>query len=195
MRVHTDSAFASCSEPSTGMDPGARRKMWDVILNSKKGRTVILSTHLMEEAEALCNRIGIVVDGRMACLGTGQHLKQLYGAGYQVEVQTREPAKEELQELLQGLCEGLSDSSSAAEGGEPAGARLLEAHFGRAKFELPAAVRVADIFGAIEGNKERLGVEFYSVSQTSLEQVFLEFSKRQAAADELEAAQALAPHA
>jgi len=175
-------------EPSTGMDPGARRKMWNVIAESRRGRTVLLSTHLMEEAEALCSRIGIVVDGRLACLGTSQHLKHQYGAGYQVEIQTHEPRKDELTAMLQELCNGAAASGAADTGasGDAAadGVQLLEAHFGRCKFELPHSVRVSEIFARIEGAKERLGVEFYSVSQTTLEQVFLEFSKRQAAADE-----------
>ncbi|GMI20925.1 hypothetical protein TeGR_g12 [Tetraparma gracilis] len=76
-------------EPSTGMDPVARRFMWDVISNmsTKEGRcSVILTTHSMEEAEALCSRIGIMVNGRLRCLGSGQHLKVRYGGGFEVDV-------------------------------------------------------------------------------------------------------------
>jgi len=76
-------------EPSTGMDPVARRFMWDVIANmsTKEGKcSVILTTHSMEEAEALCSRIGIMVAGRLRCLGSGQHLKIRHGSGYEVDV-------------------------------------------------------------------------------------------------------------
>lgn len=48
-------------EPSTGMDPGARRTMWDLIVHTMTGKSVILTTHSMEECEALCTRIGIQV--------------------------------------------------------------------------------------------------------------------------------------
>jgi len=76
-------------EPSTGMDPVARRFMWDVIANmsTKEGKcSVILTTHSMEEAEALCSRIGIMVAGRLRCLGSGQHLKARHGSGYEVDI-------------------------------------------------------------------------------------------------------------
>lgn len=61
-------------EPSTGMDPRARRYMWDVILkmsNKMKHSSIILTTHLMEEAEALCGKLGIMVNGKLECIGSG----------------------------------------------------------------------------------------------------------------------------
>jgi ATP-binding cassette, subfamily A (ABC1), member 3 len=59
-------------EPSTGMDPVARRFMWDVIsrvATQKKQSSIVLTTHSMEEAEALCTRMGIMVNGELKCLG------------------------------------------------------------------------------------------------------------------------------
>ncbi len=76
-------------EPSTGMDPVAKRFMWSVIsrvATERKQCSIILTTHSMEEAEALCTRIGIMVGGRMRCLGSSQHLKARHGDGYAVEV-------------------------------------------------------------------------------------------------------------
>jgi energy-coupling factor transporter ATP-binding protein EcfA2 len=72
-------------EPSTGMDPVARRFMWNVISrisSVQKGCSIILTTHSMEEAEALCTKIGIMVGGRLRCLGSTQHLKSKFGKGY-----------------------------------------------------------------------------------------------------------------
>lgn len=60
------------------MDPGARRQLWDVITNvstEQQHTAVILTTHSMEEAEAICTRIAIMVNGRLRCLGSAQHLK------------------------------------------------------------------------------------------------------------------------
>ncbi|CAH0713455.1 unnamed protein product, partial [Brenthis ino] len=75
-------------EPSTGMDPRSKRFLWDTILASfqegKKG--AILTTHSMEEADALCSRVGIMVKGGLRCIGSTQHLKNLYGAGYTLEM-------------------------------------------------------------------------------------------------------------
>jgi len=72
-------------EPSTGMDPKARRFMWKVIsrvATEKKNSTVILTTHSMEEAEALSTRLGIMVKGNFQCIGTPQHIKSKYGEGF-----------------------------------------------------------------------------------------------------------------
>lgn len=81
--------LALLDEPSTGVDPAARRLMWDTISSVSTLRrdcTVMLTTHNMEEAEALCSRIGIMVGGRLRCIGSNQHLKSRYGGGYQLEV-------------------------------------------------------------------------------------------------------------
>merc|ERR1712007_108772 len=74
-------------EPSTGMDPVSRRHMWQVIADlSKAGTAVVLTTHSMEECEALCSRAGIMVDGGLQCLGPVQHLKSRFGSGLMVDL-------------------------------------------------------------------------------------------------------------
>lgn len=74
-------------EPSTGMDPRSKRFLWDTILASFQGKKgAILTTHSMEEADALCSRVGIMVKGGIRCIGSTQHLKNLYGAGYTLEM-------------------------------------------------------------------------------------------------------------
>ncbi|CAM9287239.1 unnamed protein product [Heterosigma akashiwo] len=83
-------------EPSTGMDPVARRFMWDVITKISTERqqcAVILTTHSMEECEALCTRIGIMVGGRLRCLGSAQRLKSRFGLGFQLELGLRLPSE------------------------------------------------------------------------------------------------------
>lgn len=62
-------------EPTTGMDPVSRRHVWDIIEEAKKGRAVILTTHSMEEADILGDRIGIMARGRLRCLGSSIRLK------------------------------------------------------------------------------------------------------------------------
>ena len=69
-------------EPTTGMDPLNRNQIWDLIHELKKGRTIILTTHLMEEAEVLSDRIAILVEGDLYCVGTPLVLKNMYGDGY-----------------------------------------------------------------------------------------------------------------
>ncbi|CAM9183085.1 unnamed protein product [Sphacelaria rigidula] len=82
-------------EPSTGMDPIARRFMWDIISRmTTKDRecSVILTTHSMEEAESLCNNIGIMVNGRLRCLGSTQHLKHRFGKGFEADMKLHKPS-------------------------------------------------------------------------------------------------------
>ncbi|KAK8968288.1 ABC transporter A family member 7 [Platanthera guangdongensis] len=62
-------------EPSTGLDPGSRKKVWNVIQHTKSSSTVILTTHSMQEAKALCDRLGIFVDGYLQCIGSPAELK------------------------------------------------------------------------------------------------------------------------
>uniref|UniRef100_A0A3B4FC81 ATP-binding cassette sub-family A member 2 n=1 Tax=Pundamilia nyererei TaxID=303518 RepID=A0A3B4FC81_9CICH len=77
-------------EPTTGMDPKARRFLWNLILDIiKTGRSVVLTSHSMEECEALCTRLGIMVNGRFKCLGSIQHLKNRFGDGYMITVRTK----------------------------------------------------------------------------------------------------------
>ncbi|KAF3671214.1 ABC transporter A family member 8, partial [Capsicum annuum] len=61
-------------EPSTGLDPASRKMLWDVVKHAKQDRAIILTTHSMDEAEYLCDRIGIFVDGNFQCLGTADEV-------------------------------------------------------------------------------------------------------------------------
>ena len=72
-------------EPSSGMDPLSRRQMWDMLKEEReKGTTIVLTTHFMEEADYLGDRIAIMSHGRLYCCDTSQHLKERYGVGYYV---------------------------------------------------------------------------------------------------------------
>ncbi len=67
-------------EPSIGLDPQIRRQMWDMIRKTKiEGRTLVLTTHYIEEAEALCDRVGVLSRGRLIALDAPQNLKAIVG--------------------------------------------------------------------------------------------------------------------
>jgi ATP-binding cassette subfamily A (ABC1) protein 3 len=81
------------------MDPEARRFMWAVIgrlTNEKKQSTVVLTTHSMEEAEALSTKLAIMVEGNLRCIGPVQSIKDKYGKGFEVEVKLNLPSDDEL---------------------------------------------------------------------------------------------------
>jgi len=73
---------AYLDEPSTGLDPASRRQLWDVVNHAKRDKAVVLTTHSMEGAEGLCDRLGIFIDGRLVCLGNPKHLTARYGGYY-----------------------------------------------------------------------------------------------------------------
>lgn len=110
-----DPPIVILDEPSTGMDPIAKRFMWDVIshLSTRRGRTgVILTTHSMNEAQALCTRIGIMVGGRLRCIGSPQHLKTRFGNHLELEVKPMEVCPEEVEALSLMIQEKLSEVPS-----------------------------------------------------------------------------------
>eukprot|EP00850_Spirogloea_muscicola_P023272 SM000343S12828 [mRNA] locus=s343:29457:40992:- [translate_table: standard] len=159
-------AVVFLDEPSSGMDPGARRSMWDIITAAAIGRgvCVVLTTHSMEECEALCSRVGLMAAGGLVCLGSIQHLKHRFGDGYCLELR---------QSAGQGDTAALHDFVSAAF----PGALLEEGHSGRTRYRLlREGLSLAHVFREVEAARGRLGVQDYSVSQSTLEQVFLALS-------------------
>ncbi len=90
-------------EPSTGVDPQAKRFMWQIlskISTLRKKSAVIITTHSMEEAEALCTKMGIMVAGEFRCFGTSTHIKDKYGTGYEIEFKIRTLTEEEVQKII-----------------------------------------------------------------------------------------------
>ncbi len=65
-----------------GMDPYSRRSTWQMLKNAREGRVVILTTHFMDEADLLGDRIAIMANGKLVCCGSSLFLKRLYGVGY-----------------------------------------------------------------------------------------------------------------
>jgi ATP-binding cassette subfamily A (ABC1) protein 3 len=93
-------------EPSTGMDPEARRFMWAVIhkLTSKSdSNCVIMTTHAMDEAETLCRRMAIMVNGEFVCMGSANYIKENYGYGFEIDVRIKPFEQKELYNIIQNL--------------------------------------------------------------------------------------------
>ncbi|XP_039976120.1 phospholipid-transporting ATPase ABCA1b isoform X1 [Xiphias gladius] len=78
-------------EPTAGVDPYARRGIWDLLLNYRQGRTIILSTHHMDEADILGDRIAIISHGKLCCVGSSLYLKNQLGTGYYLTLVKKEP--------------------------------------------------------------------------------------------------------
>uniref|UniRef100_UPI00398F4B51 phospholipid-transporting ATPase ABCA1-like n=1 Tax=Pristiophorus japonicus TaxID=55135 RepID=UPI00398F4B51 len=155
-------------EPTTGMDPKARRFLWNTILSIiKEGRSVVLTSHSMEECEALCTRMAIMVNGKFRCLGSVQHLKNRFGDGYTIIVRIAGPNPD-----LTPMVEFFKRAFP--------GSILKEKHRSMLQYQLPSyQSSLSRIFSILSSNKEKLQIEDYSVSQTTLDQVFVNFAKDQ----------------
>lgn len=190
-------------EASTGLDPVARRQMWSLIRAVRdSGSLVVLTSHSLEEAEALCDRLAIMINGAVTCLGPPGHLKRKYGTGYQLELSVDLDA---LAAQESGGADGAGqpvagvlaagDNGDGAPAETPAqgrvrefvqeafgaGAALLEQHGGHSRWSLPDAGNAAPsgLFQALEDERHRLAIRDYALSQTTLEQVFVGFARRQ----------------
>jgi ABC-type multidrug transport system ATPase subunit len=183
-------------EPSAAVDAAAKRHLWRVVKQREAEQTVVLTTHSMEEAEALSDRLAIQVKGRLRCVGTPDHIKNTHGAGYQLEMYVSRPERSltgagrqsngsflqastsigpssDVKQYVQGICKE---------------ANLLEYHEGRYLFQLPVLKAVgaregelslATLFLRMHEANSAIGLRDYSIARPTLEQVFLRFSKEQ----------------
>ncbi|XP_055084646.1 LOW QUALITY PROTEIN: retinal-specific phospholipid-transporting ATPase ABCA4-like [Periophthalmus magnuspinnatus] len=168
-------ALVLLDEPTTGMDPHSKRFLWNAIMSViQDGRAVVLTSHSMEECEALCTRLAIMVNGTFKCLGTIQHLKYKFGDGYVVTMKIKAAKAGQSPELEP--VEMFMESSFP-------GCVQREKHYNTLQYEICSS-SLARIFQLVVSNKDRLSIEDYSVSQTTLDQVFINFAKQQTGEDE-----------
>ncbi|CAB1350110.1 unnamed protein product, partial [Coregonus sp. 'balchen'] len=152
-------------EPTSGMDPSARRATWDLLQGEKRGRTILLTTHFMDEADLLGDRIAIMAGGELQCCGSPLFLKNKYGAGYHmVIVKDALCNVSEITRLVHMYVPNATLESSA-------GAEL--------SYILPkeSTNRFELLFAELEMNREELGIASYGASVTTMEEVFLRVGK------------------
>ena len=84
-------------EPTAGVDPTARRKIWStlVYIQERYQSSIVLTSHSMEECEALCSRIAIMVNGKFKCLGPTQHLRKKFGQGFTILIKLKREFSED----------------------------------------------------------------------------------------------------
>ncbi len=166
-------------EPSCGMDPLAKRTMWKTLTEFVPGRSVLLTTHSMEEADHLANRVG-VLSKRLLDVGTTDHLRQKHGHGFHIQVICKSAPLTSVEEMDMVKCWIEENIPGAKEEGY--------SYHGQVRYNVPAHVpntdpeaykssatelSVGKLFVLLEENKTRLGLEFYSVSPSTFDEVFL----------------------
>ena len=147
-------------EPSTGLDPLSRRRLWTMIERLKSERVIVLTTHSMEEADVLSDNIGILSHGRLRALGSSMFLKSRFGSGYSISVMCEEPDADAVDRLIQTMLPGSQILCNAA------GAITV----GLAKAALPL---IPMFFEHVEGGGSGGIVKEWGISNTRLEDVFL----------------------
>eukprot|EP00833_Pecoramyces_ruminatium_P006711 jgi/Orpsp1_1/1180743/evm.model.c7180000074515.1 len=155
-------------EPTAGMDPSTRHYVWNMIKSTIQNTrsSIIMSTHSMEEAELLCNRIGIIVDGRLRCIGTPEHLKMKFGNTYLLEVHSQDLRKFHRDivktQVLFGECSYKCEEKSPQ----------------RLQYEINHATTqdIGRVFDIMEHFRSTKIFSDYSLTKTSLEQVFINFA-------------------
>uniref|UniRef100_A0A452TYP3 ATP-binding cassette sub-family A member 3-like n=1 Tax=Ursus maritimus TaxID=29073 RepID=A0A452TYP3_URSMA len=153
-------------EPSTGMDPVARRLLWDVVTWTREsGKAIIITSHRMEECDAFCTRLAIMVQGKFLCLGSPQHLKNKFGNIYILKVKVK---IDEQEDKLDGIKYFITLTFP--------GSVLKQENQGILTYYIPSKDNSwGKVFGILEDAKEQFNLEDYSISQITLEQIFLAF--------------------
>ncbi|CAI9594821.1 unnamed protein product [Staurois parvus] len=156
-------------EPSTGLDPKGQQRLWRAIRAAFKNRErgAILTTHYMEEAEAVCDRVAIMVSGKLRCIGSIQHLKSKFGKDYLLEIKLKDTQQVDVihQEVLRLFPQASRQDRFSS---------LLVY-----KIPMDNIQSLSQAFLHLENAKQTYHFEEYSFSQSTLEQVFLELAKEQ----------------
>lgn len=196
-------------EPSSGMDAASKRVMWRTLASVVPGRSLVLTTHSMEEADALATRAGIMAK-RMLAIGTTDDLRRRHGDGYHVHIVHKSAPhtpSEEMENIRDWVSTTLPNASieqntyhgqlrfsigdtssipmarkapsstSSSSTQEDEDGIVTEARESptpvSATGKNGGGIATAKLFSLLEQNRERLGFAHYSVSQTTLDQVFL----------------------
>ncbi|CAG2169599.1 unnamed protein product [Oppiella nova] len=164
-------ALVFLNEPTAGVDPVARRKMWQTLekLKSSKNSSIILTSHSMDESEALCTRIAIMVRGSFRCLGSTQQLKSKFGQGFTFIIKLK----------LQLVANEYTNRVDAYVKQHIPSAVLRDSHECHLHYHITdTSTQWSQLFHVMQSAHKELDLEDYNLSDTTLEQIFLSFAKQ-----------------
>ncbi|XP_025272044.3 phospholipid-transporting ATPase ABCA3-like isoform X4 [Canis lupus dingo] len=166
-------------EPTSGMDPASRRATWEVLQQYKENRTILLTTHYMDEADILGDRIAIMVKGSLRCCGSSVFLKRIYGVGYHiVMVKEAHCNVEEIFKLLQYYIPTATLEKNVSN---------------EVSFILPKEYTHSfeALFTDLEKRRYELGIASFGASVTTMEEVFFRVSNMEDSQTDIQATQTL----
>lgn len=156
-----DSKIVMLDEPTSGMDTSARRRLWEMLKRNKQGRIIILTTHYMDEADILGDRIAIMAEGKVVCTGSSLFLKNRFGVGYNLVIakNSRDPAPE-IDKFVTSKIDNV---------------KKLQEVSSEITYQLPSSSskQFKDFFQEFDQSLAQLGIRSYGVGITTLEEVFL----------------------
>ncbi|KAG7399525.1 hypothetical protein PHYBOEH_008650 [Phytophthora boehmeriae] len=164
-----DSSLVFLDEPTSGMDPYSRRSTWEILLNNRANRVMVLTTHFMDEADILGDRIAIMAEGQLRCCGSSLFLKNRYGAGYNFTlVKSSDPTAPCKEAELKTLVTARVPM-----------AKVLSNVGAEIAFQLPldATASFPQLFEELDEKLGELGVLSYGISVTTLEEVFIKVAE------------------
>ncbi|XP_055994780.1 phospholipid-transporting ATPase ABCA3-like [Sorex fumeus] len=164
-------------EPSTCMDPLARHMLWGIVKEAcANDKTIMISSHSMEECDAICTKLAILVKGRIVCLGSPQHLKSKFGNIYVLKVKVKSEARDQMMEEFKDFIETTFP-----------GSELKQETQGILNYYIPKKdTSWGKLVDILENAKDQYSLEDYSISQMTLEQIFLNFAVPEETNDEKE---------
>lgn len=156
-----NSKIVMLDEPTSGMDTSARRRLWEMLKKQKNDRIIILTTHYMDEADILGDRIAIMAEGKVECTGSSLFLKNRYGVGYNLVISkmTRDPAPQ----VDKFIKSRIPDAKKMQEVSSEISYQLSTA----------SSKLFKQFFQEFDDNLKELGIRSYGVGITTLEEVFL----------------------
>ena len=150
-------------EPTSGLDPYTKREIWKLVSDIKKKKCVLLSTHSLEEADVLCDKIGILSKGKLQCIGSPIHLKNKFGNKYHLMINCDKKKVEIVSKYILSIL-------PSSKIGRSFGGNLI---FSIEKSDM----KIIDLIHEIEDHKKENGIDEWAISDTTLEDVFMNIVK------------------
>jgi ABC-type multidrug transport system ATPase subunit len=148
-------------EPTAGLDPVSRRQLWELVQKNRKGRAILLTTHFMDEADVLGDRIAIVKEGRLRAVGSSRFLKKRFGMGYLIRCSME--ANADVRDVQDCISRHIPEASFISNAGTEFAMRLPK----------EAVVAFPQLFEEIDNRKRELSLTNYGIETTTLEEVFM----------------------
>jgi len=159
----SDPSIILLDEPTTGLDPTSKRQIWDILSKAKEKHSLILTTHSLEEADVLSDKIGIMSQGKLKCIGTSMHLKNKFGSGYRLSINYVQQNEEQVDQFIHNLCNNNC---------------VINSRFaGNMVYDLPKSmfvdISISDFMAELENGRLGVGINDWAFAQTTLEDVFM----------------------